>query len=197
MINLLVALPAEAKPLIRAFALKRQQPDGEFPLYVSQEITLAICGPGDESMQRAISFLLKRQSISVSGWINLGIAGHGALDRGHCLMVDRVTREVTGESWELTSPLLKDIGRSPLICVSQPESTYAENCAYDMESAGFSSALAKASLLHRGQIIKVVSDNLRQPAAEINGKMVTSLIEACIPTLLRLMEQLHSHAAST
>jgi hypothetical protein len=65
-----------------------------------------------------------------------------------------------------------------------------------MESAGFSSALAEAGLLHRSQIIKVVSDNPRQPAAEINGKMVTNLIEACIPTLSRLMEQLHSHAAS-
>jgi hypothetical protein len=197
MINLLVALPPEAKPLIRSFALQRRQPDGNFPIYVSQEITLSLCGPGRESMEQAINFLLEHQSISVSGWINLGIAGHGSLDRSHCLLIDSVIGQTTGERWKLTPPPLEKISRSSLHCVSQPESTYADDCAYDMESAGFTAALAAAGLLHLGQILKVVSDNPRQPSSEINGKMVSNLIEETIPTLSLLMEQLQSHAAST
>lgn len=197
MINLLTALPPEAKPLIRRFALQRRQPDGEFPLYVSQNVTLCLCGPGSESAAQAINFLLDNQSTSAAGWINLGIAGHATFDRGDCLLVNNVIDQGTGECWELTSLPLEGIGRSDLRCVPLPESAYTEDCAFDMESAGFTAGLAKANLLHRGQILKVVSDNPRQPASEINAKMVANLIEVSIPTLSRLMEQLRYHAAST
>jgi hypothetical protein len=197
MINLLVALPPEAKPLIRTFGLQRRQPDGEFPLYVSHEITLSLCGHGSDSMGQAIEFLLQNQPTPVSGWINFGIAGHGSLDRGRCLLIDSVIEQSTGAHWELNSIPVDGISRSTLHCVSQPESAYADNSAYDMESAGFTSTLAAAALLQRGQIMKVVSDNPRQPSSEINGKMVSNLIEESIPALTLLMEQLQSYAAST
>ncbi len=197
MINLLLALPPEAKPLIRHFALQRRQPDGEFPLYVSQEICLCLSGPGRDAMQQAIKFLLQHQSSPASGWINVGIAGHSTLDRGRCLLIDSVIEPSTGERWGLNSLTLEGVSRSQLHCVSQPESSYTQNTAYDMESTGFTAALREADLLHRGQILKIVSDNPRQPSSEINGKMVANLIEESIPILSQLMEQLLSDAAST
>ena len=55
---LLVALKAEAKPLIKAFGLQRQQPDGAFPRYRNGPLSLVLTGPGTEAAVQATRFAL-------------------------------------------------------------------------------------------------------------------------------------------
>ena len=193
-INLLVALPAEAKPLIRAFGLQRQQPDGVYPRYLSDHLSLTLTGPGAEAMEKGIKFLLNQQTASSTTWLNVGIAGHGSLSRGTCLLAERVIDMDSGRCWLLPSKTDAELPKSPLHCVSVAESAYAENTAYDMESSGFASGLESVGVLDQGQILKVVSDNPRQPSTQINGRMVGELIRQAIPVLSYLMNRIHSHA---
>ena len=57
----------------------------------------------------------------------------------------------------------------------------------DMEAAGFYSAALQYAPPDRIYCLKVVSDNLRQPASEINARMVSRLIENRLPTLDELL----------
>ncbi|MCU7843091.1 MAG: hypothetical protein KZQ93_04545 [Candidatus Thiodiazotropha sp. (ex Monitilora ramsayi)] len=193
-INLLVALPAEAKPLIRAFDLQRQQPDGAYPRYLSSHLSLTLTGAGAEAMRRGVEFLLSQQTATSTTWLNVGIAGHGTLPRGTCLLAEKVIDMDSGRNWALSASTDAVLPKYPLHCVSEAESTYAENTAYDMESSGFVAGLESAGVLDRGQILKVVSDNPRQPSTQINGRMVGDLIQQAIPVLSSLMDRLHSHA---
>jgi nucleoside phosphorylase len=196
-LNLLVALPAEAKPLIRAFDLKRLQPDGTFPCYGRGALTLVLSGPGRAAAGSAVAYMRDLSADSHSHWINLGIAGHARLRPGDCLLADSVLDATTGEHWLLTPMAgLPGVDVGPLRCVPHAETRYAQTAAYDMESAAIARVLDRVHALSRLQVLKVVSDNPHNPSRRINAKMVGELIEGCLPTLDALMRRLQSHAQS-
>ena len=47
MIRFVVALPAEARPLIDRYRLRRRQPAGPFPIYETGSIALIVSGVAD------------------------------------------------------------------------------------------------------------------------------------------------------
>jgi hypothetical protein len=192
---LLVALPAEAKPLIQAFSLRRQQPDGPFPRYCAGPLSLLLSGPGREAAGDAVEYSQQLNPDGQCHWINLGIAGHAYLRPGSCLLADSVTDPQTGGSWRLQPP--KDLPAAtvaPLYCVAQAENRYAEAAGYDMESAAIVERLAKADALSRLQILKIVSDNPDNPSRQISAKMVRKLIESQLPLITTLISRLQNHA---
>ncbi len=187
-INLLVALPAEAKPLIRGLGLKRQQPDaGPCPIYIDGGISLAISGPGHTAIQVACRWLLHNHP--ADQWINIGIAGHPSHSRGSLFCAESVIERNSGHSWQL-SPASRLIDYCPLESVAQPEFHYPAARLYEMEAAALLDVLTPSLPLDRIQILKVVSDNHSQPAQQINGKMVSSLIEQNLPLIRNLLQQL-------
>ncbi len=197
LIHLLVALPAEAKPLIRAFGLKRSQPDNSPPRYANGPLSLTLCGPGMEAAGTATASLHALHGDSGCHWINLGIAGHARLETGSCLLADAVTDGHTEEHWVL-NPIrdLPEVTVGPLRCVRNPESLFANCAGYDMESAAIARTLSGIGALGRLQILKVISDNPDHPSCRINGRMVRELIERQLPTLKSLIGRLQTHAES-
>ena len=194
-IILLVALPAEAKPLIRAFGLQRQQPDGAFPCYSKDSICLILTGPGLRAAGDAVSFAMQRASTAPAFWINLGIAGHSQLAPGSCLLADKIKHPSTGREWRLQPPAgLTELIMGSLRCVDQPETGYAEAAGYDMESAAIAEALSENGLLPRLQVVKIISDNPLHPARGISARMVGDLIQAQLPLIEGLIKHLQQHA---
>jgi hypothetical protein len=194
-IHLLVALPAEAKPLIRAFGLKRLQPAGSPPRYANGPLSLTLSGPGMEAAGNAMASLQGLHGDSGCHWINLGIAGHARLETGACLLADAVTDSNTGEQWTLNP--IRDLPATtlgPLRCVASAEHRYALCAGYDMESAAIARSLCQRGRLARLQILKVISDNPGHPSGEISAKMVSNLIERQLPTLKTLIQRLQTHA---
>ncbi|MCG8489571.1 MAG: hypothetical protein MI756_19035 [Chromatiales bacterium] len=175
-LNLLTALPAEAKPLIKCFALQRHQPVGSIPLYKAQGIQLAVSGPGLKSIPPAVSYL---HEMTPKGshpvWLNLGICGHGSLAIGELLYADQVLTP-DGLSWKLHSPLASVANHGPLTCVSSPQAVYQPEMAYDMESSGFIASLTPTTPLDSVHVLKVVSDNPENGFETINAKRVNKLI---------------------
>jgi hypothetical protein len=188
-INLLIALQAEAKPLIRALGLKRRQPDGVCPIYASNGVRLAMSGPGKVSMQQAIH-LLHQEGVENCHWLNLGIAGHASLALGSCLQATAVTDSRSGERWRLQPVSGIEAIQGELRCVAEPESVYGEPVGYDMESGGFAATLASLGLIEHAHILKVISDNPQQPARQINARMVEALIGQQLHVIHSLIEKL-------
>jgi adenosylhomocysteine nucleosidase len=195
MIHLLVALPAEAKPLIHAFNLRRLQPDGPFPRYVAGPLSLLLSGPGREAAGSAVEFSQQLTGDEQNHWINVGIAGHAQLAPGSCLLADSVTDVQNGRYWPLQPPRdLAETTLGPLRCVAQAESRFAEVAGYDMESSAIAENLAESDALSRLQILKVISDNPDNPSQRINGKLVRELIESQLPHIAALISRLQVHA---
>jgi len=188
-INLLVALPAEAKPLIQALSLKRIQPDGPCPLYAGDGINLALSGVGRDAMTKAIHYLNDR-SEDKCRWLNVGIAGHATLALGESLLASSVIDTLSGRQWQLQPVVGLLVNQGVLCCVSEPESVYAQAMGYDMESGGFALTLSTLGLLDHAQVLKVISDNPQQPAERINARIVSQLIGQQCHVIQSLIEAL-------
>ncbi len=192
---LVVALPAEAKPVIRALGLKRLQPDGAYPRYGRGAITLVLSGAGRDAAGKAVAWMASMSADDTAHWINLGIAGHAALQPGQALLADRIIDTATGERWTL-KPFsgLPAIQIGSLHCVTQAETRFAEPVAYDMEASAIARVLDERNALSRLQVLKVISDNPANPSRRINARMVAELIEGALPTLQIMIRYLVSHA---
>ncbi|MEJ2610362.1 MAG: hypothetical protein P8179_09785 [Candidatus Thiodiazotropha sp.] len=192
-INLITALPAEAKPLIKTFGLKRQQPVGIIPLYTSPEIHLAVSGPGVTAMLMGVNYLQDMTPDDREAtWLNIGICGHGSLHLGEALLVERVI-EPNGQNWQLELPPNLPLPHSPLTCVTQPQTTYKPDMAYDMESAGFMMAVTRFATLNSISLFKIVSDNPKNGIESINAKRVCAMIAHHVDHISDLIYQLPFH----
>jgi adenosylhomocysteine nucleosidase len=188
-INLLVALPAEAKPLIQNLTLKRLQPDGPCPLYTGAGLSLVVSGVGRDAMTRAIHYLHGRSETECH-WLNVGIAGHASLSLGACLQATCIIDVHSGMRWPLKPVGGLEVAHGELRCVNEAETVYAEAMGYDMESGAFVAALSALGLLDHAHVLKIISDNPRQPTERINARMVSQLIAQQCHVIQSLIEKL-------
>ena len=189
-INLITALPAEAKPLIRRLGLMRLQPVGPVPIYTASGVHLAVSGPGTSAMATGVAHLhTLAPSDTAVGWLNVGICGHGSLNLGDALLADKII-EQNGQSWELRTPVDTPFQNSSLTCVSRPQTGYAPHMAYDMESAGFLASATCFASLNSISVLKIVSDNPEHGVEKINAKRVRELIAPHVDHIWDLMRRL-------
>ena len=175
MINLVVALPSEARPLLSHFHLRQQQAPDSFRLYVGEKVRLLLSGVGKSAAVAAVEHLQIRFPAATT-WLNLGIAGHAHLPVGTPLLASKVTDSETGQTWEPSFPFDPPCATSELITVAQPEDQYPEPCAYDMEASGFFQTARNHAPADRVHCLKIVSDTPETPHRQISGKMIGELI---------------------
>ncbi|MCB1857806.1 MAG: hypothetical protein KDI63_06015 [Gammaproteobacteria bacterium] len=190
LLHILVALPAEARPLIRHFHLQRANPPSPYPLYLRNNLSLVVTGAGAQACEDATRWLLFRTLHSKPRlMLNLGIAGHPHRPIGEALLAATVEDTGNIQSWRLHQPIATPWASERLITRPEPERNYREAALFDMEAAGFcraATALANGSNLI---CLKVVSDNRQQPVERIDGKMVSRLIEKHLPGIEQLLGQ--------
>ena len=189
-INLMVALPSEARPLNQLFGLRRQQPDGLLPVYRGDGISLVISGPGPYAAQQAVEYLHAQSPRAASAWFNMGIAGHPRHPLGTPVLASEVRAAEMNHSWQLTPPRHLNALIGPVQTSAQPVSDYPGDFCYDMEAAGFVASARHYAPLGQIQVLKIVSDNRQHPTTAINAKMVRNLIReqsTLIGQLLREM----------
>ena len=76
MINFVVALASEAKPLISHYGLTLQSHRRGFPLYAGTDLRLVVTGIGRVRVAAGTAFLAGSNSDASGPWLNIGIAGH-------------------------------------------------------------------------------------------------------------------------
>ncbi|MEE8624791.1 MAG: hypothetical protein V3T19_05575, partial [Acidiferrobacterales bacterium] len=137
MLHFVVALQAEAKPLIDHFGLRRRT-GGAFPVYENENIALTVSGIGKVAAAAATGYLHAHTgNHSCIAWLNIGIAGHGRRAIGDGVLIHKITDQITGRSWYPPLTFELPCASDGLITVDEPETRYRENGLYDMEAAGF------------------------------------------------------------
>lgn len=189
-INLVVALPAEAKPLINKMNLQRDQRNKRLPLYTGDGICLIITGPGASASAQGVHALQSLRPYAGTQWINVGICGHGSLDVGTPLLIDHIIDGQSGEKWSLLIPHPPTNRVGSLTCVHEAQSEYATDMAYDMESSGFIEAVGTIHGSSCATLLKIVSDNPRNDTCRISGKFVEMLVQQHVGLIQSLIDQL-------
>jgi hypothetical protein len=197
MINLIVAIPCEAKPLIRHLRLQKQA-YRSYNLFSRNDIRLLVCGVGKLAAASACAWLqgLTEQSVnqSTDAWLNIGIAGHGFQPLGTGLLAHRISEYNSDRRWYPGFTFRPPCPSSALISVDQPETRYLDNALYDMEASGFYASCSRFASIELVHCFKVVSDNQYSGIGDINEAKVMELIQAQLPTLDVIIEQLrHSY----
>ena len=130
-----IALRAEAAPLIDAFNMKIVENKSLFPIYANEETghALVISGMGSIKSAAAATFLKNHLKINdYSAWINLGIAGFFKDPIGDMYQANKVVSKESGAAFFPGLRLSKLIPAAILFTVSKPENGYKEKALYDM-----------------------------------------------------------------
>jgi len=189
MIRMVVALPAEARPLIAHFGLERFSQADPLVIYHRPDIALIVCGPGSESAARAVHDLCEvAECDSPCSWINIGVAGHRTLEVGTAVLAVEVISEAVAEPIALVPPELS-CETGSLVTVDRIELGFEGDSIYEMEAFGFCSEAMRRSDRSLVQVLKIISDNLETGAGYVSARAVQNLIESAIPLIDRLIYQ--------
>ena len=177
MLCIVVALSAEARPLIDHFKLKAL--DGHpYRLYVGEDIHLIISGVGKVASAAAVAYLRARLGPTSVAWLNIGIAGHTQAEVGTITMAHKVLDVGSGKSYYPVFAGPPSCSTDLLYTVDKPESDYGTGGAYDMEASGFCDTalrFASAELVH---CLKIISDNPNSSWSDLNAHTISQLIVA-------------------
>ena len=190
--NFIIALEAEAKPLIDALKLKKVPGPLPFPTFQNKNHQLVVSGIGKVASAGATGFLLGKSPSQdrPSSFLNLGIAGHRSLDIGSLFIADRIFLEDCSSTYYPPQIIDSGIVRSPLQTCDRPNTDYERESGYDMEAHGCYTIASKSVTRELVQVVKVVSDNLRQPLNTFNPKIVSKVIDKNLPVILGFVESL-------
>ena len=187
-INLIVALPPEAKPINQHLGLMRDNRYDQYPLYKKGHITLVISGYGVKNSAAATSWLHQINNLRPNDtWINLGIAGHPSHTVGNLYLANTIVDQVTGEEWPMETDRILPYPMERVFSVAEPDSDYKLDGLVEMEAAGFYRAALQCTSPDRIHCIKVVSDNRENPTDKISGKMVSQLMQDSLNILDKLI----------
>jgi hypothetical protein len=188
-IGLVVALAAEAEPIVRHYHL--EPIGGAFPCYRDDALSLVVSGVGKASAAAATAYLHAKTGERSRGvWLNVGIAGHRTLDRGTLLLAHTVTDAATGKCWypvRLGGPSIAAVEVRTVDC---PETTFDRDldAVYEMEASGFFATALRFSTLELVQTMKVVSDNLETGLEGLTARSISDSIASRLDLLDAMVE---------
>ncbi len=195
MLRFVVALEAEARPIVERFRLARDADDRSFKVFRGEQRVLIVSGVGKVAAAAATAHL----SATCGGerdavWLNVGVAGHGTRAVGEAVLAHKILDRASGRAWyppqlftgrAFPAPFATD----QVTTVDRPELEYTEPGAFDMEASGFYATacrFASAELVH---CLKVVSDGPAAPVEKVTAEGVRGLIERVLPVVEALVEE--------
>jgi hypothetical protein len=193
MINLIVAIPCEAKPLIQHLRLQKQD-YRSYDLFMRDNLRLLVCGVGKLAAASACAWLQglteQQNNHNPTAWLNIGIAGHGYQPLGSGLLAHRISEPGSDRRWYPGFIQRPPCPSSALISVDRAETRYHDNALYDMEAAGFYASCSRFSTIELIHCFKIVSDNRFSGIENISATRVSQLVDDQLATIDLLIEQL-------
>ena len=178
-VNIVVAHALEARPLIKCFGLKPNKAVGALTIYSNGTgVCVVITGMGKQSSHATtnrLAVLLTNDLGVQEGWLNVGIAGHKTAEVGSGFLANKIIDAGSAKA-VYPVPVLKDKPTSAVITVDQPELEYSEDAVYEMEAFGFWAAASNHSFIELVQVYKIISDNLKYPADQLDNVFIENLI---------------------
>ncbi|NLO37564.1 MAG: hypothetical protein GX112_14620 [Clostridiaceae bacterium] len=197
----IVALLAEARPVIEANKMKRDMTARAFPLYRGADQMLVVSGTGKLRAAMAVAYLFGAcpEQLQDAFLVNFGCCGTDlkAIEPGCLVLAGRVTDLDTGRDYY--PDFQQALGLDPvhLRCASTPvRQNGPENGAwYDMESAGFCEAAARFVSADRLLVLKIVSDHLDTP--KLDAAVLSRQIKDQWPAIAQICQAFRQRPAGT
>ena len=194
-VNIVVAHALEAKALIPMLHLQPFDTTSRFVQYGnSNNLHLIVSGIGRAAMEAAITDLSQQQANEegqIRAWLNIGIAGHNQAPLGGAWLGNKITCQVSGDS-AYPPQLIAHIDSGAVITVDEPERTYPEDAAYEMEAFSFFEQATKYSTAELVQVFKIISDNLENPIEKLDFKNVPNWIGLQQEQIILLISKMSS-----
>ena len=187
MIRMVVALPAEARPLANHFGLERYNQLDPLSIYHRPDMALIVSGAGREAAASAVRDLFEYLPTEQQcAWLNVGVAGHRSHAVGTPVLATTVVNHVDGRSYELEPPDL-NCETGEIKTVDRIELGFEDDSVYEMEAFGFCAGAKEISEAIPVQVLKIISDNLETGTGYVSARQVQTLIEDCLPLIDRLV----------
>ncbi len=188
-LRFVVALEAEARPIIERYRLSRDGVPLAFSIYRRDEVALVVSGIGKASSAAATSYLhLITGGSRDAVWLNVGIAGHGTRPVGETILAHKVSDHASGRAWYpplvFTPPCATDL----VTTVDRPEREMASAGAFEMEASGF---VATAGRFASGELVhclKVVSDGPSTRLESLTPRAARGLVKKSLPVIEAVAE---------
>ena len=193
MINFVLALPSEARPLLTYFGLQGLDSSTDFPLYEKDGLRLIVTGIGKIAAAAATAYLHALRPTTSAVWFNIGVAGHGEHAVGTPLLTHKIIDAASQRTYYPAFPFPPPCQTTTLLSVDRPAETYPDSWAYDMEASGFCATACRFSTHELIHCLKVVSDNPQSSLHQLSAQKVEALIGEhldLIDTLVQLLAPL-------
>lgn len=187
---MVIALPMEAKSIIRHFNLELLS-TSPFKVYANskRDIRLVISGIGKVSAGAATAHLASVSGTdSATSWLNVGVAGHKSLPIGSIVAAHKITDVGSGQSWSLDHNLDPKIQTKPILTFDKETHNYPDDEVCEMESAGFYKSAIRFTSHKLVHCLKIISDNKQK--TEINYGDVEKLIQQNMVTIKSVVRQI-------
>jgi len=195
---LYVALPCEAKPLVRHFNLKKETTIQAFPIYQNAEMCLTVSGLGKSSMAAAVGYTQALYGETPNAaMLNIGIVGHRTHSLGKIFCIEKIIDSDNNRNYYPQLVANLPCPTQTLCSVSIAKKDYPENYLYDMEASAFYQTAVRFSSSELIQCLKVISDNESLNIENIDTQQVSELITGSIEILEILIFELTKLAALT
>ncbi|HVS00250.1 MAG TPA: hypothetical protein VMW27_26720 [Thermoanaerobaculia bacterium] len=187
MLRFVVALQAEARPIVDRFRMEAVFESHPFRVYRGDESWLIVSGLGKAAAAAATAYLhLLSGGMTGKAWFNVGIGGHGLHLVGDSFLAHKVTDQASGLSWY--PQLVIDAPRptAPILTVEKVEEEYTPPWIYETQAAGFFPTACRFSTAELVHCFKVISDN---PDATLSRRMSTSYVQSLVEQNLRPLQE--------
>lgn len=171
------ALQPEAQPIIKHFKLKKKLDYTHFEVFQNSWITLIISGIGCLQSAAATSYLYHILPKQASYVINFGTAGHNSLLLGTLCSAHKLLHPSFPKSFFPQVNHKINLKSLPVQSLDRPSSEYREDILYDMEAYGFFSAAINLFSLEKLLVLKLISDNSKQPCSLVKPSRIKSLVD--------------------
>ena len=159
MLRFVVALQAEARPLVERFGMEPAG-EGPFPCYRGEGSWLIVSGPGKAAAAAATAYLhLSAGGAPGRAWLNVGLGGHSQRLLGEGVVADKISDAASGASWYPQLVIDSPSPTVPVLTVERVEEEYSPPWVYESEAAGFFPTACRFSVAELVHCYKVVSDN--------------------------------------
>lgn len=194
MLHVVVAHPAEARPLVARYNLRGESGQGAFSVYRGDSLAVAVGGAGKTAAASAAAYLFATGGGGRDdAWVNIGMAGHSELEIGRGLLAHKVIDDGSGACWYPPLMIETTCPSATVLTVERLEEDYDGDRLYDTEAAGFFAAASRFALCELVHAFKIVIDN---HGATLGESFTPEVMEDLVASKLGLLDGLFDELRS-
>ncbi len=194
-----VALQAEAQPLVESLGLKANAQSQPFRSYRRDNCHLVVSGIGKVRAAAASGWIGarvgaadQREFATPVCWVNAGICGHASAVAGTVVRASVICDPAVEARYYPPNVVSSGLAGAEVITVDRPEREFSRDCAYDMEASAFWQTATRFSTAELCAVIKVVSDG---PGSELESLDRARIAQLSAELVVPLNESLQGLSA--